>query len=143
MATLSYPSSESLIDKAKGRSLTAITKQGIGGWLLAVSSSSIIGTQTLTEFLLFPFLKVMEITDSTVDAFILKPLVVIVSGSQATAQSVAEFELFGLPLGTAIVLFTLMIVAWYLRRESTSDAFVGTFTDFGGGLIGTEEEDEE
>ncbi len=138
-----FPSAENLIDRAEGRSLTGITKQGFGGWLLAVSTSMIVGTQTVTEFLLFPFVQVMEITDSTVDAFILKPLTVVITGSEATAASVAEFELFGLPLGTVIVLFTLMIVSFYLRRRATSDTFVGTFTDFGGNLIGVREDTDE
>lgn len=135
------PSASSLLERAKGRSLTGITKQGIGAWLLAVSASAIAGVQSLTRLLLFPIDLIVRISDQVMDALILKPLVVIISGSEASAASVAQFELFGLPLGTAIVLGTFAMVALYLRQPWTSDFIPGTFTDYFG--IGATEEEEE
>jgi len=135
------PSASSLLDRAKGRDITSITKQGFGAWLLAVSSSAILGVQTVTEFLLFPFTLFIDISDQVMDAFILAPLTVIITGSETTAQAITEFSIFGLPLGTAIVLVTFAMVALYVRRPETSDLIPGTFTDFGGGLIGSDEEE--
>lgn len=134
------PSATSLLERAKGRSLTGISKQGIGAWLLSVSASFIAGTQSLTRLLLFPIDLIVRVSDSVMDALILKPLTVVISGSEASAASVAQFELFGLPLGTAIVLATFSMVALYLRQPWSSDFIPGTFTDFLG--VGTEEEEE-
>ncbi len=130
-----------LLDRAKGRSITEITKQGFGAWLLSVSTSAILGVQTVTDFLLFPFVLFTEISDQVMDAFVLAPLTIIITGSETSAQAVSEFSIFGLPLGTAIVLVTFAMVALYVRRPETSDLIPGTFTDFGGSLIGTDEEE--
>jgi len=135
------PSATSLLERAKGRSLTGISKQGIGAWLLALSASSIAGVQSLERLLLFPIDLIVRISDSVADALILKPLTVVISGSEASAASVAQFELFGLPLGTVIVLGTFGIVGLYLRQPWTSDFIPGTFTDFFG--VGAEEEERE
>lgn len=130
-----------LLDRAEGRSITGITKQGFGAWLLSISTSAILGVQTVTDFLLFPFTLFIEISDQVMDALILSPLTIVITGSQTSAEAISEFSIFGLPLGTAIVLATFAIIAWYVRRPSTSDLIPGTFTDFGGGLIGTDEEE--
>lgn len=134
------PTASSLLDRAKGRSITGITKQGFGAWILAISASAIAGVQTVTDFLLFPFNLMIRITDQVMDSLILKPLTIVATGSETTAQAVTEFSLFGLPLGTGIVLATFAMIAWYVRRPSTSDLVPGTFTDFGGDLLGAEEE---
>lgn len=128
-----------LLSKAKGRSLTAIAKQGVGGWILAVSTSFILGVQTLTTLLLLPVNIIIDVSDAAADAILIKPLTVIITGSEATAASVAQFELFGLPLGTGIVLGTFGMVGLYLRRPSTSDFLPGTFTD--SWFTGVQEED--
>ncbi len=135
------PTPSSLLDRAKGREITGITKQGFGAWLLALSTSAIMGVQTVTDFLLFPFVLFTEISDQVMDAFVLAPLTIIITGSETSAQAVSEFSIFGLPLGTAIVLVTFAMVALYVRRPETSDLIPGTFTDFGGSLIGTDEEE--
>lgn len=135
------PSADSLLNRAKGRSITSISKQGIGAWLLSVSASFIAGTQSLTRLLLFPIDILIRISDAIADAIILSPLGVVIAGSEASARSVARFEFLGLPLGTVIVLFTFAIVALYLRQPWSSDFLPGTFTDFLG--IGTEESDDE
>ncbi|WP_435099601.1 hypothetical protein [Halarchaeum sp. P4] len=128
-----------LLEKARGQSLTTLAKQGVGGWMLAVSVSFIRGTKAVTDLLLFPVIAISNIGDAVIDAMILKPLTIVISGSEATAASVAQFELFGLPLGTAILLFTFAIIAWYLRRPSTSDFLPGTFWD--SPFTGVQEED--
>ncbi|WP_435102979.1 hypothetical protein [Halarchaeum sp. P4] len=131
--------SEEYIHRAKGRSLTGVAKQGVGAWLFALSSSVIAGIQALTDLLLFPVIAISNIGDAVIDALILKPLTIVISGSEASAASVAEFELFGLPLGTAILLVTFAMIGWYLRRPSTSDFLPGTFWD--SPFTGVEEED--
>lgn len=128
------------IERARGRNLTGIAKQGIGGWLLALSTSFILGVQAVTQILLVPVDAFVNITDAVVSAIILSPLGVVVAGSEASAQSVAEFEFLGLPLGTVLVLGSFAIVSLYLRQPWSSDFIPGTFTDIP--FLGTEEEGE-
>ncbi|MFC6785412.1 hypothetical protein ACFQFH_05645 [Halobaculum halobium] len=129
-----------LIEKARGRGLTGIAKQGIGGWLLALSSSLILGVQALTQVLIVPIDLFVNITEAAGEAFIVSPLGVVIAGSEASAQSIAEFEFLGLPIGTVVVLGSFAIVALYLRQPWSSDFVPGTFTDSLG--TGTEEEGE-
>jgi hypothetical protein len=130
-----------LINKAEGKGLTSITKQGIGGWLFALSSSSIVGTQALTDLLLMPVELVNLIGRRVVEGLILKPLVVVITGSETTAEGVSQMGLFGLPIGTILLLGTFFIVALYLRQDATSDFLPGTFTDYFG--VGVDEDAED
>lgn len=132
-----------LINRAEGKSLTSVTKQGIGGWLFALSSSAILGVQALTQLLLMPVRLLNRIGENVVEGLILEPLVIMITGSQTTAEGVAQMGLFGLPIGTIILLGTFMIIAWYVRQNETSDFLPGTFTDFGGPFIGADEAEDE
>ncbi|QZX98726.1 hypothetical protein [Halobaculum rubrum] len=129
-----------LLEKARGRSLTGIAKQGIGGWLLALSTSAILGVQAIVKVLLVPVDLFVNITGAVGEALILSPLGVVIAGSEASAQSVAEFEFLGLPLGTVLVLSSFAVVSLYLRQPWSSDFIPGTFTDIP--FLGTEEEGE-
>lgn len=137
----SQPAPMDLINKAEGKGLTSITKQGIGGWLFALSSSSILGTQALTELLLMPVRLVNRIGENVVEGLILKPLLVVITGSQATAEGVSEMGLFGLPIGTVMLLVTFFLITLYLRQDATSDFLPGTFTDYLG--VGVDEDAED
>jgi hypothetical protein len=130
-----------LINKAQGKGLTSITKQGIGGWLFAVSASGILGIQALTQLLLLPIRLLNRIGESVVEGLILKPLVIMATGSQTTAEGVSEMGLFGLPIGTIILLGTFFAITLYLRQDATSDFLPGTFTDFIG--VGVDEDAED
>jgi hypothetical protein len=130
-----------LINKAEGKGLTSITKQGIGGWLFALSSSSIVGTQALTDLLLMPVRLVNRIGENVVEGLILKPLLVVITGSETTAQGVSEMGLFGLPIGTLMLLGTFFLITLYLRQDATSDFLPGTFTDYFG--VGVDEDAED
>jgi hypothetical protein len=134
----SQPTPESLLDRAEGRKLKAITKQGIGAWLLSASTASILGSQAIVElFVLTPVDVVTNIMDSVAMALIIKPLSVVITGSETSAEAIGSTFLFGLPLSVVLFLVSLFIVSMYLSERETSDLIPGTFTDFIGG---TEEE---
>ncbi len=137
----SQPRPMKLINKAEGKGLTSITKQSIGGWLFALSSSVILGIQALTQLLLMPVRLVNRIGENVVEGLILKPLVIVITGSETTAQGVSEMGLFGLPIGTVILLGTFFLITLYLRQDATSDFLPGTFTDYLG--VGVDEDAED
>ncbi len=110
-----------LINRAEGRSLTNIAKNGLGGWIFAVFTSAITGTQELLTLLLLPIRVLVDVAWASANAFILGPLGVAVAGSETTAAEVSVFGIFALPVGTAIVLGTLAIVAFYLQWRDSSD----------------------
>lgn len=136
------PTPISLIGRARGVSLTSAVKRVFGGWIFAIGASGVLAIRTLREFLLFPIDLVMRIGNQVVEAAILKPLVVVITGSETSAEAVTRFDLFGLPIGVAILLLSFALVAVYLSEERTSDFLPGTFTDYLGGLIGIDEEDD-
>lgn len=137
----SQPSPTSLLDRAEGRSLSSIWKQGLGAWMLTVSTSAILGVQAIVElFFLTPLDAFTRIINMSVTAVILEPLSVIITGSDTTAEAIRETSILGLPISVIIVLGSLFMVSMYLREPETSDSFVGSFTDFIGG---TDEEGED
>jgi len=130
-----------LIERARGRSLTNIAKNGLGGWITAVFLSAITGTQELLTLLLLPIRILVDIAWGSAEAFILGPLGVVDAASAVTASEVSVFGIFALPTGVVIVLGTLAIVAFYLQWRDSSDFLPGTFTDFFG--VGVQENEEE
>ncbi|NEU56748.1 hypothetical protein [Halorussus sp. MSC15.2] len=137
----SQPNPMDLINRAEGKSLTSVTKQGIGGWLFALSTSAILGVQALTQLLLMPVRLVNKIGTNVVEGLILKPLLVVITGSEASARGVDQMGLFGLPIGTIVLLGTFSIIALYLRQDVTSDTIPGTFTDYFGTGVDEDAED--
>lgn len=123
-----------LLDRARGRSTTSILRQGVGAWLLTVSTSAILGIQAIVElFLLTPVDILTDIMRGVVEGLILEPLGLVEVGAETSAQSLGQFEILGFPLSVAIFLSGLFLVGLYLRERETADTFVGTFTDTLGG----------
>lgn len=132
-----------LLSEAEGKSINDIAKQGFGAWLLAVAASAITGVQTVFNVLVVVPLEVMAtVMRESAAAFLIEPFGVIESGAQTTSGSLDFFGIFALPASVVIVLLTLAAVGLYLSQRSTSDVLPGTFTDFLGDLLGTEEEGE-
>ena len=135
---MAQPSAESLLERSRGRSLKSITKQGIGAWLLTVSTSAILGFQAIVElFVLTPVEVLQRVMAQVATSLILEPLGVVERGAETSGEAITDLFLFGLPLSVVIVLGSFLIIALYLRERETSDLLPGTFTDFIGG---TEEE---
>ena len=136
-------SPESLFERAEGKSLNQIAKTGFGAWLLAVSGAAIAGIQAVVEVLLIVPLEVMaDVIRGSAAAFLLEPFGVVASGASTTSGSLDFWGVFALPVSVSIVLGSLLIVGFYLSRRATSDSLPGTFTDWLGDLLGTEEEGE-
>jgi hypothetical protein len=132
------PSPTTLLEDAKGRSTTSILRQGVGAWLLTVSTSAILGLQAVVELMvLTPVDIVTDIMRGVAEGLILGPLGLVETGAETSSQALGQFEIFGFPLSVVLFLSGLFIVGLYLRERETSDLFPGTFTDFIGG---TEEE---
>jgi len=132
------PKPLTLLNRAEDRTLKSITQQGIGAWILTVSTSTILGFQAIVElFFLTPADVITTIIDNVAMALIIKPLSVVITGSETSAEAISNTYIFGLPLSVVVVLGSFMLIALYLRERQTSDLIPGTFTDF---LGGTEEE---
>lgn len=139
-STSGQSSPTSLLERARGRSLKSIWKQGVGAWLLTISTSAILGIQAIVElFLLTPVDIGIAVIQTSVESIILKPLGIVRTGADTTSGAVEGTSILGLPISVVVVLGTFFLVALYLRQRATSDSFVGSFTDFVGG---TDEEGE-
>lgn len=130
------------LDDAAGKDLTTLAKQGVGGWLLALSAAVISGTEAVVNLLIFPLEALADVGAQSVSAFILEPLGIIEAGSAASASGAAEFGLFGLPVGTAVVLFTLFMITLYLARDRTGNLIPTLPYDFPTPFFEDPEEDE-
>lgn len=138
MATL--PSSTTLLNRASGKSLTTVATNGIGAWLLAISTAAIAGLESILSLLLLPVNIAIEVAWSSARAFVLKPLGLVTVGAETSQTGIRSFGFLGLPMSVIVLLITFAIVGWYLRRQFTSDFLPGTFTDFLGSLVGVNEE---
>lgn len=137
-------SASGLLSRARGRSLTQIAKQGFGGWLLAVSTAAITGLQTFLDLLLTPIDLMLQLANASVNAFFLEPFGIITEGSEASAQGVAEFGVFGLIIAVLVVLGSIFIIAQFLERQDTTDVPIpGLLIDPPIPGIGVEEEEQE
>lgn len=132
------PSPRSLLNRAEGRSTSSILKQGLGAWLLTVSTSAILGMQAIVElFVLTPIDVITGIMVGVANGLILEPLSLVEAGAETSAESLGQFQIFGFPLSVVLLLSGFFAISLYLRERETSDLIPGTFTDFIGG---TEEE---
>jgi hypothetical protein len=64
---------------------------------------------------------------------------IISEAARISASKVEVFGLFSFPVGVALFLSVLALIAGYLRWEATGDTVPGIFTDLP--LVGTEEEE--
>lgn len=118
-----------LIDEAEGRSLTSITVQGLGGWILSMWVSLIAGFQQVFELLFLPFKLMIEIAGEAVNAFILQPFGIVEAGAEITSREIVVFDFLALPVSVIIALGTLLIVVLYLQFNITSNFLPGLFVD--------------
>lgn len=69
-------------------------------------------------------------------------------GGAFTAEALQKFDILAFPVGLAIVLISLWMIAQYRQEQETGDLLPGLPVDVGnipllGGVFGTREEDEE
>lgn len=118
-----------LIDRAQGKSLTEIARQGIGGYLLALSVAFISGLQTVVEFLLLPFTLGIEIGTETVNQLIIVPLGLTDFGAFVSAQALPQFGFLALPVSVGIALLAIIIFIGFLALRITGNSPVSLITD--------------
>ena len=138
------PSASQLLDRARGRGLTGIAKQGLGSWILAVITAGVAGLQSLLQLLLVPVDLMVELANASVAAFFLEPFGIVTSGASTTADAVGDFGIFGLLVAIGIVLASIYIIAQFLEREDTTDVPIpGFIVDPPLPGIGVDEQEEE
>lgn len=115
------PSTTDLLDRARGRGLTGIAKQGLGSWILAIITAGVTGLQSVLQLLLVPVDLILELADASVAAFFLEPFGIVSTGAATTAAAVSEFGIFGLLVAVSTVLATLWIIIQYLQEQPTTD----------------------
>lgn len=131
------------IEQAKGRSISNVIVNGIAAWALAATSAAITGMQNVLDLIVFTPVDVgTEIIWASGRGFIISPInEVLPAGSRITANSLEEFGIIALPVGVGVLLLTLVLVTWYLRRGETTDLpFPGISIDLIP-FVGVQEED--
>lgn len=137
------PTALELINKAEGKSLTQIAKQGVGGWLLALSVAFITGLQKVVSFLLLPFELFTNVGREVVQGFFIEPLGLIPIGVSTSGQYLDTFEFLGLPAAVGIVLLSFFLVLAATALGITSNVVPGLVVDnpIWDFLFGTPEEE--
>lgn len=127
---------EEALDRAKGASLTDIAKRGVGGWLLALAAAFITGTQKIFALLILPFEIFVEAGRTSLQGFIITPIVgnentpgLIQQGVETSGRFLGGFEIFALPVSTLIVLISLGFVAAVVAFGWTSNILPGLLVD--------------
>lgn len=115
------PSTTDLLDRARGRGLTGIAKQGLGSWLLAIVTAGVAGLQSILQLLLVPVDLLVSLFDASVSAFFLRPFGIVEAGAATTEQAVSEFGIFGLIVAVGVVLGTIYLIIQYLNQQDTTD----------------------
>lgn len=123
------PDPMTLINRAEGKTLAQLLKQGIGGWLLGVSVALIAGAQTVLEFLFLPFDIFIDLAGSSVSAFLLEPMDLPAAGYGITARALESLGIAAGPVSTGIALFGIVIVLGYLALNITSNFLPGLIVD--------------
>ncbi|WP_311171801.1 hypothetical protein [Halobellus ordinarius] len=135
------PSATELLNRAKGSSLTNIAKRGFGAWLLSISAGFITGTQAIIDLLIItPANLLIGLADSSIGAFLLEPLGIVIAGSQASQEGVRAFGLFGLIVAVVLVLATFWIIIQYINRQDTTDVPIPGLTFDVIPFVGADEE---
>jgi hypothetical protein len=146
MATLpDNPSPSELIEYSTDQSLISILTAGIGGFIASLWVGGINIVQTGVSIITNPGDALATVAASLVDALIGLPVDIAEAGAASAVQSLSPGGMFYIgpltwPIAVATALSGLMVLAWYLSQNATSDALPGTFTDLP--LVGTDEEGE-
>lgn len=108
-----------LIRLAEDKSLTEIARQGIGGYLLALSLAFISTVQAVIDFLLLPFTLGIDVGTAAVEQLIIRPLNLTDFGLFVSAQELPTFGIFALPISSGLALFTIGIFIGFLALSFT------------------------
>lgn len=114
-----------ILDRARGRDITEIVQTGLGGWLLALSSSVILGVQQITELLLLPFVLMVDVGEQAVTMMLIEPFSLMPIGVQESAAELSAFGIAALPMAAVIVIVTIIIVMAATSISFTSNVVVG------------------
>lgn len=110
-----------LLDRARGRSLTQIAVEGIGGYLLALSTSAIAGLQAVFDFLFAPVVLAVDVLEAGMTQLIIRPLGLTDFGLAVSAQALPQFGFLALPVSSAIALLSVLILIGFLALGITGN----------------------
>lgn len=132
---------ESLLGRAEGKSLGELAVQGIGGFLLAISSSAIAAVLTATDFLLIPLEVTIDVTREAITALVIRPLGLTRFGLFESAQNLGQFGFLALPVSQAVSLFTVFLFIMFLALGITGNLGLLVDNPLVDRLTGTAEEE--
>lgn len=110
-----------LLALARGRSLTEIAREGLGGYLLALATSAITGLQVVFEFLFAPVILAVDVLEAAVNQLVIRPLGLTDFGFAVTARSLVQFDFLALPVSSFLGLFTVLIFIGFLALGITGN----------------------
>lgn len=109
------------MNMASGKSWTAIAKQGIGGWLLALLGSIITGTESVFQVLITPLNALADVAGDIVRSFGGAPAELVAAGARISSNALEKWGLLAILAGAVLAMATYYIVTQYLQLEATPD----------------------
>lgn len=132
---------ESLLDRARGRSLTQLVVEGIGGTLLAISTAIIMAILAGAEFLITPLEQSVRGVVAAFDQLVIGPLGLTDFGLIVSAQELPAFGIFALPVSAGVALATVGVFIGFLALGITGNLGLIVDNPIVDRLTGTPEEE--
>lgn len=125
---------QDLLDRAAGKDLEKLLRQGFGGTLLAISTALISGILTVADLFIKPMDALARALGDMVWAIFGAPPQVVIAGAEASVDSLLGpwgLGPFTLPLAIGVVLLSLFLVNVYVSSDRTTNvpALMGTGLD--------------
>lgn len=130
-----------LLDRAEGKTLGQIARQGIGGFLLSISTAAIAAVLTGIDFLLIPLEVTIDIIGTAINMLVLTPLRLLIPGLNVSAQNLGQFGFLALPVSSAVALTTVLVFVGFLALGITGNLGLILDNPLVDRLTGTPEEE--
>lgn len=123
--------------------LGTLLQGAIFGTLVSVFTGGVNLIQSIVGLITAPIDATGEATIATIEATVIEPLQIVISGAQASAASIeSQFGVFAFIVGLAILLGGFLLIIQFLQEDETSDTFVVPgFPDLP--YVGVDEENDE
>lgn len=131
-----------LLDRAKGRDLESLMRQGVGGILLAFATGIISGVLSVADVVIKPVDALATALADLTIAIFGSPAQIVIAGAEETARSLTGAWSLGpltFAMGIAAVLAGLWVISVYRDEEDTGNLIPGLPFDVP--FVGEEEED--
>lgn len=123
-------------------SVGALLLGALSGTIFSVYQGGINIFQAIVGFITTPIDGAAEATAATIDATIVAPLEIVISGAGVSAASLGQFGFLAFIAGLAVLLGGFFLIIQFLEEPETSDTFiVPGFPDLP--FIGVTEENED